>query len=1409
MKAWQKIMAFLTVLALCVGTINIPVSASSETHDELKVMSTTDSRINYDTLEYEGHTYKFYNNSMTWEEAKEFCERQEGHLVTISSDGEQSFLKENCTGEKNLYWLGLQKVSDDWGWITGEELAYTNWAEGEPNKDFNDTEYCAQMYGKNYNGYQLGEWNDSRNDSGTVDFYELENVGLICEWDYERGISIRVFTGWDEETQLASFENSISYHVNENTDYAFLDSLDELLGKKVLVVEDKSEIGLLRGIYSVEEIVGKISEWSSSSITLNGIEYPVAQDYSFGGLLPPPDTTSICYLHNGIVVGVISGEEKTGTLDEWDGTRNEVTIDGTVYPVETEDLSYLQSIHSWIGQTVHYVLLDGIVIEISLPEYNTTYTGKLESYDEQSGVLNFSDGECYSVSEELDEVAKDYIGKWGVYTINTSQSGGIHITDIEPVKTELNVTLTISKTDIYYKDGKFGFDEENFEGRSDFEIPYTLSVVSKTNANKNVISQLKDEEEYDFTVEDLEIEIPSGFNFGWIFNEGDIQSIDKGTVIHAGDMIGAEGFIRPALGYSPEELSNTYTIKGILKTISEEYSSEATFTVTENYSDASEVKLKTAAAQALDDISDNIAMEGMGEFFDKDTRTALGKTLLSISLMAKADKEDLKEALSEKLFNKVFGDWKLDTGATTYDVPVEIVVNTEEFGELIFKFTMHMTSFNLNGSNYGIFGSIDYEIVGGKGLDKVKSKRPDLITRHNVGVISKCDVEVFCNAAYELAERTIQSEFNNVWGNDANTVADIIFGQTIKDIMKLADTSVSEATFKIMTSPAKAYKIKCPVDIYLYNSEGEICASIINNKIEAMSEEIYLEVVGDTKIVTVWDGSYDMKLISNDFGDMDVTITEYSGRNNILRTVDFYDIPLGEGIDYSIEIQTEFLINQYNLIDNEDTKISPDQDRTTLELVSPGEHIHVYGDPTFIWTEGDEKCTAVFTCESCEDKQEKECIVTSETTDPTCTEDGKTICTATVTFNDKEYTDTQEKIIPASGHTYEYMDNGDGTHTKECTAGDDTTTELHTYQEGTCTYCGAEEPKEHIHEYGEPEFIWSEDNATCTAVFTCEDGDDQQRIECEVTSEITDATCTENGKAVYTAEGDFKDRAYIDVKEEEIPASGHAYGTPEFIWSEDCKTCTAAFICESCEDEQKLECEVTSETTDPTCTEDGKTVYTATAAFEDQVYTDTKEETIAAVGHAYEYTDNGDGTHTKMCKVGDDTATEPHTYEDGTCTYCGAEEPEDHTHKYGEPKFTWSDDYSSCTAMFTCMDGDDQQIVECTVTSKDHEDGTVTYTAVAEFNGESYVTEKTIDIQDEPDNKPEGGKPSGGGNENHSGNSADGNKGSSESDAKKTSVSNVKTGDNSDLVLWSLLMVSMVSAGVIVLLIRKKKNDTK
>jgi hypothetical protein len=78
----------------------------------------------------------------------------------------------------------------------------------------------------------------------------------------------------------------------------------------------------------------------------------------------------------------------------------------------------------------------------------------------------------------------------------------------------------------------------------------------------------------------------------------------------------------------------------------------------------------------------------------------------------------------------------------------------------------------------------------------------------------------------------------------------------------------------------------------------------------------------------------------------------------------------------------------------------------------------------------------------------------------------------------------------------------------------------------------------------------------------------------------------------------------------------HAYGEPEWTWAEDYSAATAAFTCD-CGDMQTVEAVVTVETTEPTPTAEGLTVYTATVTGPDGVmYTDTREVILPATGPA-------------------------------------------------------------------------------------------------------------------------------------------------------------------------------------------------
>ena len=120
-------------------------------------------------------------------------------------------------------------------------------------------------------------------------------------------------------------------------------------------------------------------------------------------------------------------------------------------------------------------------------------------------------------------------------------------------------------------------------------------------------------------------------------------------------------------------------------------------------------------------------------------------------------------------------------------------------------------------------------------------------------------------------------------------------------------------------------------------------------------------------------------------------------------------------------------------------------------------------------------------------------------------------------------------------------------------------------------------------------------------------------------------TCTENGNKEYwyceSCKQYFSDEnATMSTTKEDtvIPATEHAYGEPTWEWSKNGQSATATFICDNDENHQESkEASITSTVKEePTCTEDGITVYTATVEFNGKTHTDTKDVAdIPAIGH--------------------------------------------------------------------------------------------------------------------------------------------------------------------------------------------------
>ena len=179
------------------------------------------------------------------------------------------------------------------------------------------------------------------------------------------------------------------------------------------------------------------------------------------------------------------------------------------------------------------------------------------------------------------------------------------------------------------------------------------------------------------------------------------------------------------------------------------------------------------------------------------------------------------------------------------------------------------------------------------------------------------------------------------------------------------------------------------------------------------------------------------------------------------------------------------------------------------------------------------------------------------------------------------------------------------------------------------------------HDWGEAAWTWT-GYESAKATFTCSrDASHVEEVTAAVTSEITTpASCESTGVRTYTATVTFQGKNYTDTRTEVLPVLGHAWGEPVWTWT-GYGAAEASFACARDAGHVKvLPASITSEvTTQPGCSTEGVRTYTATVTLDGKNYTDTRTETLPALGHKTQLVGAKAATCTEDGYTGDEVCT--------------------------------------------------------------------------------------------------------------------------------------------------------------------------
>ncbi len=351
---------------------------------------------------------------------------------------------------------------------------------------------------------------------------------------------------------------------------------------------------------------------------------------------------------------------------------------------------------------------------------------------------------------------------------------------------------------------------------------------------------------------------------------------------------------------------------------------------------------------------------------------------MSELLLAKyVEKSELKEHISNKT-EEIANIWlnMLGVDTSVLAIPGEISATsylktqTKDGTKVFVEFKIKLLNFDFGNSGMPTMAT-------GSGTATIYNMNGEKVDSSAI-LPAYANVCAFCEQLQKVAKDTIfngAKEYLGIFGINAKSTAEalsskmmekILNNQYAKNVFKRIDakdvkkvlkniivegeTNINNKIFELVTTPSQEsteVSIKCPVDVKIYDNDGNLCGVVKDNVVDSRYDDIFVNVVGDQKNIYLVGDDYSFEMTGTDDGSMDYVVREFDDEGNTTREITYENIKLTNGCKYYSYVPEAVNHSSvlFDLTDDQGIAILPTKGADTDSIIGNtggkcGENVH-------------------------------------------------------------------------------------------------------------------------------------------------------------------------------------------------------------------------------------------------------------------------------------------------------------------------------------------------------------------------------------------------------------------------------------------------------------------------------------